>query len=87
MSSIQQVSVDNMVEINTAGTIIDNAWLWRADHDVSGNGGAPVSGRKNPVQTGLIVNGEFVRAYGLMSEHTLGDLVQWNGNYGETYFF
>jgi hypothetical protein len=49
MSSIQQVSVDNMVEINTAGTIIDNAWLWRADHDVSGNGGAPVSGRKNPV--------------------------------------
>lgn len=28
-----------MVEINTDYTIIDDAWLWRADHEVSGNGG------------------------------------------------
>ncbi|MNL80908.1 hypothetical protein D3C87_2078780 [compost metagenome] len=55
MSTIQQVSVENMVEINKAGTIIDNAWLWRADHDVSGYGGAPVKAGRNPVQTGLIV--------------------------------
>lgn len=76
-----------MVEINVGYTIIDNAWLWRADHDVSGDGGAPVTGGRNPVQTGLIVNQDNVRAYALMSEHTLGDLVQWNGNMGETYFF
>jgi len=44
-----------MVEINQPYTVIDNAWLWRADHDVGGNGGAPVKASKNPVQTGLIV--------------------------------
>lgn len=76
-----------MVVINQMYTVIDNAWLWRADHDVGGNGGAPVTGSKNPVQTGLIVNGSHVKAYGLMSEHTLGDLVQWNGDFGTTIFF
>jgi len=71
-----------MVKIDTKYTILDNAWLWRADHEVSGGGGAPVSNRRNPVQTGLIVNADYVKAYALMSEHTLGDLVQWNGNFG-----
>ena len=81
-----------MVRIDTKYTILDNAWLWRADHEVGGGsnepaGGVPVSNSRNPVATGLIVNADYVRAYALMSEHTLGDLVQWNGNFGETYFF
>jgi hypothetical protein len=26
----------NMVEINSGNTVIDNTWLWRADHGVGG---------------------------------------------------
>ena len=33
------------------------------------------------------MNGNSVRAYGLFVEHTLGDMVLWNGEDGETYFY
>lgn len=56
-----------MVIINRSGTIIDNTWLWRADHDIDGS----VGNRHNPSDTGLIVNGDNVTAYGLMVEHHL----------------
>ncbi len=36
---------------------------------------------------GLVVSGDSVTAYGLAVEHTLNDLVQWNGNDGATYFY
>ena len=29
-------SCDVMVEINRSNTILDNTWLWRADHDIDG---------------------------------------------------
>jgi hypothetical protein len=35
----------------------------------------------------LIVNGDNVVAYGLKAEHTLGDLVQWNGEFGMTFMY
>ena len=57
--------------------------MWRADHDVGGL----VYSSHNPVATGIEVNGNFVRAYGLFVEHTLGDMVVWNGEDGEVYFF
>lgn len=72
-----------MVEINHAHVIIDNTWLWRADHDVSGN----VYNLANPSDTGLIVNGDDVTAYGLMSEHHLKNLVEWNGDNGKTVMY
>jgi len=31
-----QVTVDNMLMINSGNVIIDNTWLWRADHGISG---------------------------------------------------
>ena len=65
--------------VNTGYTIIDNVWLWRADHDVSGD---LVKNGKNPCSTGLQVNGDNVIAYGLAAEHTLKDLVEWNGENG-----
>ena len=37
-------SCDVMVEINRSGTIIDNTWLWRADHDIDGS----VTDLRNP---------------------------------------
>jgi len=60
-------SCGTMIVINRGGTIIDNTWLWRADHDVDG----PVTDLRNPSDTGIVVNGDNVTAYGLMSEHHL----------------
>ena len=79
----QQMTVDVMVKINNGNIIYDNSWFWRADHGVSGL----VYNSMNPVQTGIQVNGDNVIAYGLASEHTLGNLVEWNGNNGHVYFY
>jgi len=73
-----QVMTETMVTINSGYTIIDNTWLWRADHTVHGS----VYNSQNPVRTGIVINGDNVIAYGLASEHTLGNLVEWNGNNG-----
>eukprot|EP00351_Strombidinopsis_sp_SopsisLIS2011_P000243 CAMPEP_0116884062 /NCGR_PEP_ID=MMETSP0463-20121206/16781_1 /TAXON_ID=181622 /ORGANISM="Strombidinopsis sp, Strain SopsisLIS2011" /LENGTH=116 /DNA_ID=CAMNT_0004539845 /DNA_START=1197 /DNA_END=1547 /DNA_ORIENTATION=- len=72
-----------MVEINSGNVIVDDAWLWRADHDVGGS----VKYNRNPVSNGIVVNGDNVTAYGLAAEHTLEDLVDWEGNHGRTYFY
>ena len=72
-----------MVEVNSDNVLIDHVWLWRADHDV---GGLVYSG-KDYVASSLVVNGNNVRAYGLFGEHTLGNIIQWNGENGETYFY
>jgi len=37
--------VTTMVQVNSGNVIIDNVWLWRADHDVKG----PVKNKRNPV--------------------------------------
>lgn len=72
------VKADVMVQINSGYVIVDDTWLWRADHDV---GGLVYNGR-NPSKTGLQINGDFVTGYGLACEHTLENLLEWNGNYG-----
>ena len=82
-STKSQVSAGTMMEINTDHSIIDHTWLWRADHDIGGL----VTDSRNPVDHGLVVNGDNVTGYGLFSEHALGDLLVWNGNGGKAYFF
>lgn len=72
-----------MMTVNSGNVVIDNTWLWRADHDVTGD----VKDSNNPVQNGLIVNGDDVIAYGLKVEHTLGDLTLWNGENGTTIMY
>jgi len=72
-----------MLQINSGHVLIDDIWLWRADHSVDGL----IKDSKNPVATGLQVNGDYVTGYGLAVEHTLGNLLEWNGNYGQTYFY
>ena len=79
----QEMTVDVMVKINNGNIIYDNSWFWRADHGDSGL----VYNSMNPVQSGIQVNGDNVIAYGLASEHTLGNLVEWNGNNGRVYFY
>lgn len=82
-SRVVQVKTKEMIQINSANIVCDNLWLWRADHDV---GGLVIEG-DNPCDTALEVNGDHVIAYGLAVEHTLQDIVKWNGNFGRTFFF
>ena len=77
------VGVEQMVVINNGNIIGDNLWLWRADHTVAGK----VINGDNPCSTGIQVNGDDVTIYGLASEHTLGNLTEWNGENGNVYFY
>ena len=61
--------------------ILDDVWAWRADH------GTGVGWTQNTADTGLVVNGDDVTAYGLFVEHYQKDEVIWNGQNGEDIFF
>jgi hypothetical protein len=66
---------------NANNSIIDDVWAWRADH------GAGVGWTSNVADTGLIVNGNDVTAYGLFVEHYQKNEVIWNGQGGTDVFF
>ncbi len=86
--SVNPVAAKTMVEINQDNVIIDNAWLWRADHWSVVNGvDNPVKNGDNPCDTGLLVNGDNAITYGLAVEHTLKDLVVWHGENGRAFFY
>lgn len=72
---------ESCLVVHMHDAILDNTWLWRADH---GNGAGWDS---NPSETGLIVNGANVSAYGLFVEHFAGYQTLWNGNNGEVYMY
>jgi hypothetical protein len=67
--------------VNSDDVLLDDIWAWRADH---GNG---VGWTANTADTGVIVNGDNVTAYGLFVEHYQKYEVIWNGNDGRTVFF
>ena len=67
--------------INSDNVILDDIWAWRADH---GNG---VGWTVNTADTGVIVNGDDVTAYGLFVEHYQKTEAIWNGNGGKIIFF
>ena len=69
--------------INSNNVILDDLWLWRADHGNPNTVGWTI----NTAANGLIVNGNNVTAYGLFVEHYQQYQVIWNGNGGSTYFF
>jgi hypothetical protein len=69
------------VTVNSHDVLIDDMWLWRADH------GAGASWTGNPSDTGIVVNGDDVTAYGLFVEHHQKFQTLWNGNGGATYFY
>jgi len=78
-----EYSVSKMVQINSGNVIVDDTWLWRADHSETGL----IKDSKNHVDTGLQVNGDDVLGYGLACEHTLGHMLDWNGNNGQSFFY
>jgi hypothetical protein len=74
-------SATNSLVVNSNNVILDDVWAWRADH---GNG---VGWTSNTADTGVIVNGDNVTAYGLFVEHYQKFEVIWNGNGGTDIFF
>ncbi|HEX2910151.1 MAG TPA: adenylyl cyclase [Chloroflexia bacterium] len=69
--------------INNDNVIMDDIWSWRADHGNPGTVGWTI----NTADTGLIVNGDNVTAYGLFVEHYQKYEVIWRGNNGKVIFF
>jgi hypothetical protein len=67
--------------VNADNTILDDIWAWRADH------GAGVGWNANKADTGVVVNGDNVSAYGLFVEHYQKFEVIWNGDNGTDVFF
>jgi hypothetical protein len=67
--------------VNSDNVILDDIWAWRADH---GNG---VGWTSNTADTGLVVTGNNVTAYGLFVEHYQKYEVIWSGNGGTDIFF
>lgn len=81
-SSCSVPSTDTHVQIDGDGVTVDHTWIWHADHDdCDGQSDEAFSGH------GLLVNGNNVTAYGLMVEHTMRNMVQWNGEGGSTFFY
>jgi hypothetical protein len=74
-------SATNSLVVNSSNVILDDIWAWRADH---GNG---VGWTANTADTGVVVNGDNVTAYGLFVEHYQKYEVIWNGNGGTDIFF
>jgi hypothetical protein len=74
-------SATTSLVVNSRNVILDDIWAWRADH---GNG---VGWTSNTADTGVIVNGDNVTAYGLFVEHYQKHEVIWNGNHGTDIFF
>ena len=67
--------------VNSDDVLLDNIWAWRADH---GNG---VGWTENTADTGVVINGDHVTAYGLFVEHYQKYELVWNGEFGKTIFF
>jgi hypothetical protein len=69
------------VTVDSHDVVIDDTWLWRADH---GNG---VGWTQNVAANGIVVDGDDVTVYGLFVEHFQQYQTLWNGNGGAVYFY
>jgi hypothetical protein len=77
----QAGSATTSLVVNSNNVILDDVWAWRADH---GNG---VGWTSNTADTGAVVNGDDVTAYGLFVEHYQKYETIWNGDGGTVVFF
>ena len=77
---------------NASHSIIDDVWAWRADHgantSITGPQGQVGAGwTYNQGDTGVVVTGDNVTAYGLAVEHYQKNEVIWSGQGGTDIFF
>lgn len=66
--------------VDADDVILDHIWAWRADHG-SGTGWA-----QNTADTGILVRGRGVAAYGLFVEHYQRQEIIWDGDDGSVVF-
>jgi hypothetical protein len=85
------ISCKSMCHAKSGTLIIENAWMWRADH-----GPDPKTGRYNSTtktyyndsKIGLWVDkGATVTAYGLACEHSTETNCKWDADDGQLYFY
>jgi hypothetical protein len=69
------------LKVQSDNVILDHIWAWRGDH------GQGIGWTVNTADTGVIVNGDDVTAYGLFVEHYQKHEVIWNGEGGRVVFF
>ena len=81
VGGVGPASATTNLVVNSANVVIDDIWAWRADH------GTGVGWTTNTSDTGVLVNGADVTAYGLFVEHYQKFDVVWNGENGRTVFF
>jgi len=62
--------------------ILDNTWLWHADHDDCGG-----ASDQSYSAHALEVTGDDVLVYGLKAEHTMETIVMWRGEGGAVFMF
>ena len=67
--------------VDSSDVIFDDIWAWRADH------GRGVGWSENVADTGVVVTGDRVTAYGLFVEHYEKSEVIWRGTDGTVIFF
>jgi hypothetical protein len=75
------VSATVSLRDGASNSIIDDAWVWRADH------GNAIGWTVNTGDTGVEVTGNNVTAYGLFVEHFQKSEVIWSGQGGRDIFF
>ena len=68
--------------VNSDNTIMDDLWVWRADHGAGAGKWTSDQGA-----TGVIVNGDNVTSYGLFVEHYQKTETIWNGQHGFVLFY
>ena len=72
--------VEQALVIHSSDVIVDQTWVWRADH------GAHTGWKANTAKNGVVVDGHGVTAYGLFVEHFQEHDVLWTGEDGRVYF-
>lgn len=83
--------VDTALVVDADDVLIDHIWVWRADHGVEGFtegvSGDTERWRTNTGRTGVVVNGDRVRATGLFVEHFQQYNTVWNGQDGHVVLY
>jgi hypothetical protein len=77
---------DIALEVNSNHVLIDQAWVWRADHGVEGLSDTE-RWNTNVARNGVVVHGDNVKATGLFVEHFQQYNTIWNGASGVTILY
>ncbi|TQL58586.1 chitobiase/beta-hexosaminidase C-terminal domain-containing protein [Rarobacter faecitabidus] len=87
VGGINRVRTDTGIEVNSSNVILDDIWVWRADHGVDADVSVGYDWADNYAPNGVRINGDNVTALGLFAEHFQRNQVEWNGENGRTIFF